>query len=86
MVTSVTKSNLYPLRSFCVLCPMFYFKNIRELTCVLVTVCVLLSQSLADEQDFLDEFLKREYTLAKPYRGEYTVTRLMLAALLTEPN
>lgn len=73
MVASVTNSNLDRLRSFCFLCPMFYFKNIRELTCLFVTVCILMSQSLADDQDFIEEFLKREYTLAKPYRGKLTV-------------
>lgn len=48
---------------------MFYFKNIRELTCLFVAICILMSQSLADDQDFMEEFLKREYSLVKPYRG-----------------
>lgn len=29
-----------------------------------------MSQSLADEQDFMEEFMKREYSLVKPYRGK----------------
>ncbi|XP_068559420.1 lectin, mannose-binding 2-like b isoform X2 [Cebidichthys violaceus] len=69
MVATVTKTNLDGFRSLCFLCPMFHFKNIRELTCLFVTVCVLTSQSLADEQDFIEDFLKREYSLVKPYRG-----------------
>ncbi|XP_070760519.1 VIP36-like protein [Enoplosus armatus] len=28
-----------------------------------------MSQSLADNQEFMEDFLKREYSLAKPYRG-----------------
>lgn len=70
MVASVTKTNLDRLRSFCFLQPMFHFKTARELTCLFVTVCILMSQSAADDQDFIDEFLKQEYSLAKPYRGE----------------
>ncbi|XP_044052070.1 lectin, mannose-binding 2-like b [Siniperca chuatsi] len=69
MVVAVTKLNLDRLRSFCFLYPMFHLKNIRELTCLFVTVCILMSQSLADNQDFMEEFLKREYSLVKPYRG-----------------
>ncbi|KAM9360902.1 VIP36-like protein [Symphorus nematophorus] len=69
MVATVTESNLARLRSFCFLYPMFHFKIFRELTCVFVTLCVLMSRSLADEQDFQEEFLKREYSLSKPYRG-----------------
>ncbi|XP_038559404.1 VIP36-like protein isoform X1 [Micropterus salmoides] len=69
MVATVTKSNLDRLRSFWFLYPMFHFKNTRELTCLFVTVCILMSQSLADSQDFMEDFLKREYSLAKPYRG-----------------
>ncbi|XP_054466133.1 lectin, mannose-binding 2-like b [Anoplopoma fimbria] len=69
MVATITKTNLGGFRSFCSLCPMFHLKNIRELTCLFVTVCMLMSQSLADEQDFIEDFLKREYSLVKPYRG-----------------
>lgn len=54
---------------------MFHLKNIRELTCVFVTVCILISQSLADDQEFMEDFLKREYSLAKPYRGKLPVIR-----------
>lgn len=73
MVARVSKSNLDRLRSFGFLYPMFHFKNSRQLTCLFVTVCILMSQSLADDQDFMEEFLKREYSLAKPYRGKFTV-------------
>ncbi|XP_059194163.1 VIP36-like protein isoform X2 [Centropristis striata] len=65
----VTKSNLGRMTSFWCLRPMFHFKTVRELTCLFVAVCVLMSQSLAEEQEFLEEFLKREYSLSKPYRG-----------------
>ncbi|XP_074525390.1 lectin, mannose-binding 2-like b isoform X4 [Halichoeres trimaculatus] len=69
MDASVTKTNRVRLRRFSLSPPLFVCKLIRELTCLLVTVCILSSQSLAEEQDFLEEFLKREYSLAKPYRG-----------------
>ncbi|XP_022076307.1 lectin, mannose-binding 2-like b isoform X1 [Acanthochromis polyacanthus] len=69
MVASVTKSQRAPFRSFCVLFPMFRLKTIRPLICLLVTVCVWTSQSLAEDTDFMEEFMKREYSLAKPYRG-----------------
>ena len=74
MVATVTESNLARLRSFSFLYPMLHFKTLRELTCVFVTVCVLMSRSLADEQDFQEDFLKREYSLSKPYRGKFTVS------------
>lgn len=54
---------------------MFHLKNIRELTCVFVAICILISHSLADDQEFLEDFLKREYSLAKPYRGELPVNQ-----------
>ncbi|XP_056232572.1 lectin, mannose-binding 2-like b isoform X1 [Seriola aureovittata] len=69
MVATVTKPSQDRMGSIGFLYPMFYFKSVRELTCLFVTVCILMSQSLADDQDFLEEFLKREYSLAKPYRG-----------------
>lgn len=46
-------------------------KWVRGPTCVLVLAVFLLSGLLAvaDEQDFQEDFLKQEYSLAKPYRG-----------------
>ncbi|XP_047448433.1 lectin, mannose-binding 2-like b isoform X2 [Mugil cephalus] len=69
MVATVTKSNPSRPWSLCFSCPMFHLKNVRELTCWFVTVCILTSQSLADDGEFMEDFLKREYSLAKPYRG-----------------
>lgn len=69
MVDAVTETNLGGFRSFWFLWPMFRLKNTRELTCLFVAACVLMSQSSADEQDFIEDFLKREYSLVKPYRG-----------------
>ncbi|XP_040898148.1 lectin, mannose-binding 2-like b [Toxotes jaculatrix] len=69
MVATVSESSWDRLRSFCFLSPMFHFKNTRELTCLFVTICILMSQSLANDQEFMEDFLKREYSLAKPYRG-----------------
>ncbi|XP_030579620.1 lectin, mannose-binding 2-like b [Archocentrus centrarchus] len=69
MVSSVAKSNLARVRSFCFSNSMFHLRNLRELTWLLITICMLASQSLADDGDFMEEFLKREYSLVKPYRG-----------------
>ena len=46
----------------------------RQLTYVFAISCVLTSPSVAaDEADFVtEEFLKKELTLAKPYRGEWS--------------
>ncbi|XP_069022244.1 lectin, mannose-binding 2-like b isoform X2 [Embiotoca jacksoni] len=69
MVAAVTDSKLARARSFCLSRPIFGSKSLRELTCLFVTVCVLTSRSAAEEAEFVEEFLKREYSLAKPYRG-----------------
>ncbi|XP_061622383.1 VIP36-like protein isoform X1 [Phyllopteryx taeniolatus] len=47
---------------------MFTVKNIRELTCLLAQICTL-SLSMTEAQDFMEDFLKREYSLVTPYRG-----------------
>ncbi|XP_029367369.1 VIP36-like protein [Echeneis naucrates] len=69
MAAAVYKSSRVRTRSFWFSHPMFYFKSTTELTCLFVTLSVLSSHSLANEQDFMEDFLKREYSLAKPYRG-----------------
>ncbi|KAM4577662.1 lectin, mannose-binding 2-like b [Odontesthes bonariensis] len=69
MAATVSKLNLARLRSFCCLCPMFRLKSSRELIFLVVAVFTLTGQSLAEEQEFMEDFLKREYSLAKPYRG-----------------
>lgn len=57
---------------------MFGFGIGRQLTCVFAVLCVLMSRSVsADEADFVtEEFLKKEFSLAKPYRGEWSCQRL----------
>lgn len=57
---------------------MFGFGIGRQLTCVFAVLCVLMSRPVAaDEADFVtEEFLKKEFTLAKPYRGEWSCQRL----------
>ncbi|XP_076023556.1 lectin, mannose-binding 2-like b [Genypterus blacodes] len=70
MASAVTnKCNHGRLRTFLFLYPMFRLKNIRELTCLFICVFILTGQSLADDQDGSEDFLKREYSLVKPYRG-----------------
>ncbi|CAJ1068757.1 VIP36-like protein isoform X1 [Xyrichtys novacula] len=69
MDAAVTKSNLVRLKSFGFSSTMIRFRNVRELTRLFVIVCIMISQSIAEEQEYTEEFYKREYSLAKPYRG-----------------
>lgn len=69
MVACRTASNLERLTSCSLFDPMFDVRKIRQLTCLFAVACVWMSRAVADEQDFLEDFLKREYSLAKPYRG-----------------
>lgn len=79
MVATVTsKCNLGRLITFLFSYPMFQLKNIRELTCLFIYVFILMSQSLADDQDGLEDFLKREYSLVKPYRGKLSLVAATL--------
>lgn len=70
-------SNRSGLRSFYFLCPLLGSELGRKLTCVVAVLGVLLSGSAAaDEADFVtEEFLKKEFSLAKPYRGELSRQR-----------
>ncbi|XP_056139667.1 lectin, mannose-binding 2-like b [Lampris incognitus] len=49
--------------------PMFYFRKVGELTCFLVVLCVSVIQSVTDDGYGMEDFLKREYSLVKPYQG-----------------
>ena len=74
MAATMIKSKLCRRRSLLISDSMFNFSNIRELTCLFVVVCAMLSQSSADDgyervgYD-TEDFLKREYSLTKPYQG-----------------
>lgn len=64
--------------SFCCLRPVFSFGTGRRLAPVFAVVCVLLSRPVAaaNEADFVtEEFLKKEFSLVKPYRGEWSCQR-----------
>ncbi|XP_056888184.1 VIP36-like protein [Takifugu flavidus] len=72
MADAVTNhTNRNRLRSFYFFPPMLGFEISRELICVFSVLCVLMSRSVAaDEADFMmEEFQKKEFSLAKPYRG-----------------
>ncbi|XP_017296583.1 VIP36-like protein [Kryptolebias marmoratus] len=66
MAAAVSDLNMTRRRSFCVLSRR---TSVSELVLRLVVVCVLVKQSFSDEPDFSEEFMKREYSLVKPYRG-----------------
>lgn len=72
MADAVTNhTNRNRLRSFYFLSPMFGFEISRELICVFSVLCVLMSRSVV--ADFMmEEFQKKEFSLAKPYRGEFS--------------
>lgn len=69
MVAAVTQSGPSRFRSWLFSAPMSRGGTLPELTCLLAALCVWLNPSAAQEQDFMEEFLKREYSLVKPYRG-----------------
>ena len=70
MADAVAQTSPGGFRTFCSLPAMFGRRSRRELTCVLAAVCLLSGWSVAEQQDFSEDFLKQEYSLAKPYRGE----------------
>ena len=48
---------------------LVYLKTISKSVCLLLVLCVLLGTSSADSVYEMEEFLKREYSLTKPYQG-----------------
>lgn len=74
MVAGETNLSALLTRSFRLSGEMQRPKWVRGPTCVLALAVFLLSGLLAvaDEQDFQEDFLKQEYSLAKPYRGKRT--------------
>lgn len=69
MAATMNKSDLSRMITFPKLDVMFNRRNIHELTCVIAVVFLLMSQSLADDGYEMDDFLKREFSLTKPYQG-----------------
>lgn len=65
----MSKSNWFRLSSFQIFDLMFNQRNIHELTCRFAVVLLLTCQCLADDGYEMDDFLKREYSLTKPYQG-----------------
>ena len=49
--------------------------------CVVLLLCVMLGGASADNVYEMEEFLKREYSLTKPYQGK---TNLILTLTLTD--
>lgn len=45
---------------------------------IFVFLIVTASQCFADDDHELDEFLKREYSLSKPYQGNATVRNVLM--------
>lgn len=72
MVAGDTNLAVVLTRSFRLSSKMRRPQWVRWPTCVLLLAVSLLTGVLAaaDEQDFQEDFLKQEYSLAKPYRGE----------------
>lgn len=70
MAANVSELNMARLRSS--VFPVLRLDLLRQSLCVLVAFCVLTQQALAEQQEFLEDFLKREYSLVKPYRGKFT--------------
>uniref|UniRef100_A0A673WF95 Lectin, mannose-binding 2-like b n=1 Tax=Salmo trutta TaxID=8032 RepID=A0A673WF95_SALTR len=66
---TMSKSNWFRLSSFQIFDLMFNQRNIHELTCLFTIVVILTCQCLADDGYEMDDFLKREHSLTKPYQG-----------------
>ncbi|CAB1320033.1 unnamed protein product [Coregonus sp. 'balchen'] len=65
----MNKCNRFRMSSFQIFDLMFNQRNIHELTCLFAVVLLLTCQCLADDGYEMDDFLKREYSLTKPYQG-----------------
>uniref|UniRef100_A0A8C8IMB4 L-type lectin-like domain-containing protein n=2 Tax=Oncorhynchus tshawytscha TaxID=74940 RepID=A0A8C8IMB4_ONCTS len=69
MAATMSKSNWFRLSSFQIFDLMFNQRNNRKLTCLFTIVLILTCQCLADDGYEIDDFLKREHSLTKPYQG-----------------
>ncbi|XP_055776132.1 VIP36-like protein isoform X3 [Salvelinus fontinalis] len=69
LFSTMNKSNRFRMSSFKIFDLMFNQRNIHELTCRFAVVLILTCQCLADDGYEMDDFLKREYSLTKPYQG-----------------
>ncbi|CAB1322202.1 unnamed protein product [Coregonus sp. 'balchen'] len=65
----MSKSNRFRLSSFQIFDLLFNQRNINELICLFTVVLLLTCTCLADDGYEMDDFLKREYSLTKPYQG-----------------
>ncbi|XP_020330152.1 lectin, mannose-binding 2-like b isoform X1 [Oncorhynchus nerka] len=69
LFSTMNKSNRFRMGSFKIFDLMLNQRNIHELTCRFAAVLLLTCQCLADDGYEMDDFLKREYSLTKPYQG-----------------
>ncbi|XP_029572410.1 lectin, mannose-binding 2-like b isoform X1 [Salmo trutta] len=69
LFSTMNKSNRFRLSSFKIFDLMFNQRNIHKLTCRFAVVLLLTCHCLADDGYEMDDFLKREYSLTKPYQG-----------------
>ncbi|XP_046903954.1 lectin, mannose-binding 2-like b [Hypomesus transpacificus] len=69
MAATMEKYILSRMSSLRKLYSMFNLRNNNELTCMFVFMCFLIGSSLADNGYEMEDFLKREYSLTKPYQG-----------------
>ncbi|KAM6965476.1 lectin, mannose-binding 2-like b [Aplochiton taeniatus] len=69
MAATLIRSNILGMNIVSNLIAISSLRNIHELTCLFTICCLLVSQSLADDGYEVDDFLKREYSLTKPYQG-----------------
>ena len=76
----MNKSNRFRMGSFKIFDLMLNQRNIHELTCRFAVVLLLTCQCLADDGYEMDDFLKREYSLTKPYQGRLPNALLALVS------
>ncbi|XP_019907691.1 lectin, mannose-binding 2-like b isoform X1 [Esox lucius] len=69
MAATMNKSDRFRLNRFQIFDFMLSQRKIHELTCLFAVIVIFTSQCQADDGYDMDDFLKREYSLTKPYQG-----------------
>ncbi|KAL0979169.1 hypothetical protein UPYG_G00181600 [Umbra pygmaea] len=80
---AATMNNYNRMSIFPKLDLMFNLRKIHELTCLLTIIFIFSCHCLADDGYEMDDFLKREYSLTKPYQGLGSYWDLMGNAMIT---
>jgi hypothetical protein len=86
MAATMSKSNWFRLNSFQIFDLMFNQRNNHKLTCLFTIVLILTCQCLADDGYEMDDFLKREHSLTKPYQGNVVLSFAGVVSKISPPS